>query len=127
VLDAIRAAVLRAALGDEVVAATIEKGESRTSPRGADRANQSPRDGTALGDEIVAARERRRDMTIMIRNLHPSLHRALKVAAARAGCSMNKFVLDAIRAAVLRAALGDEVVAATIEKGEEIEDKPARS
>ena len=40
---------------------------------------------------------------------------------------MNKFVLDAIRAAVLRAALGDEVVAATIEKGEEIEDKPARS
>lgn len=54
-------------------------------------------------------------MKIQIRDIDELTHTAAKVAAARAGVSLNKFLLDATRAAVLRAAQKDPVVARVLE------------
>jgi hypothetical protein len=53
--------------------------------------------------------------TVMIRNFDETTHAAAKIAAMRLGVSLNKFMLDAIRGHVLRAAMKDRAVAAAIE------------
>lgn len=57
-----------------------------------------------------------------VRGLDETTHRAAKVAAAQKGISYNQFLIDAIRAAVLRAAQKDRAVAVVLESAQ-----PARS
>lgn len=61
-------------------------------------------------------------MKIQIRNVNEVENEAAKVAAARKRISLNRWYLNAIRAAVLRAAQRDRAVAIVIESA-----KPARS
>jgi len=61
-------------------------------------------------------------MNTQIRNLDNTTHEAAKVAATRQGISLNKYMIDAIRNAVLRSAQKDKAVAIVLES-----HKPARS
>jgi len=54
-------------------------------------------------------------MELRIRNLDDKTHEAAKVASARSKKSLNQFVIEALRGAVLRAAQKDKAVAAVIE------------
>ena len=54
-------------------------------------------------------------MIIQIRNITEQEHRAAKIAAACRGVSLNKWLLEAIRGAVLKATQKHPEVAATIE------------
>jgi plasmid stability protein len=59
-------------------------------------------------------------MELRIRMMDDRLHEALKVAATRAKRSLNQFVLDAVRVAVLKAAFKDAAVRAVIEESSAI-------
>ena len=71
---------------------------------------------------IISKTEKGGEMKIQIRNVSEIENEAANVAAARKHLSLNQWYLDALRAAVLRAAQRDPAVAIVIES-----TKPARS
>jgi len=62
------------------------------------------------------ARNRQAYKELRIRDLDDTTYQALKVAAARAKHSLNQFILDGLRRAVLDVARTDKAVAAILEE-----------
>jgi predicted HicB family RNase H-like nuclease len=54
-------------------------------------------------------------MELRIRNLDDKTHEAAKVASQRSKKSLNQYVIEAVRGAVLRSAQKDKAVAAVLE------------
>ena len=55
-------------------------------------------------------------MKLQITHVDETLHRLAKTIAAHQGHSLNKFIIDAIRNAVLRAGLSDPAIRTIIDR-----------
>lgn len=55
-------------------------------------------------------------MELRIRNVDEKTHQAAAIAAQRAKKSLNQYVIEAVRAAVLRSAQKDKAVAVVLEE-----------